>query len=302
MLTNLFSKPLTLEIGEQTVRFESLGDFEFALAGRTDVPASKLAALSKLSAEELTRAAKNIKAVERQFVDLLTRSIESPETLNAAFAELEPDLFSNDHDWRQIVLALQRKPNEDYAELKRLSLVKYLQYLSSRQELIKHTYAVKQLEQDRSSSLQDSGQHPMKETVVLDSTVVNTDHDEADEMSRLPKGEAKLVSVPPGKTMEFRLSTHAFKLVRNGGYKLVDHTGETHELQEGKNIVGRDVACNVVIDASCRDISRLHLIVEPLASQQVRLTDLSSHGTFIPVHFFCDNDATSPTPAASAAQ
>jgi hypothetical protein len=41
------------------------------------------------------------------------------------------------------------------------------------------------------------------------------------------------------------------------------------------------VVCNVVVNSGHRDVSRLHMIVEQLAPGQVRLTDLSSHGTFV---------------------
>ena len=50
-------------------------------------------------------------------------------------------------------------------------------------------------------------------------------------------------------------------------------------LRVGKNIVGRDSACDVLINAAHRDVSRRHLIIEVEPGDRIRLTDISSHGT-----------------------
>ena len=82
--------------------------------------------------------------------------------------------------------------------------------------------------------------------------------------------------------MDILLSKYGFKLKADDNISLVDQTGVSHLLQDGKNIVGRDDVCNVVVQHGMRDVSRLHLIIERLGQDTLRLTDLSSHGTFIP--------------------
>jgi hypothetical protein len=42
MLNKFFTKPIELLIGEQKLKFCSISDFEFGLAGRTAVPSKKL--------------------------------------------------------------------------------------------------------------------------------------------------------------------------------------------------------------------------------------------------------------------
>ena len=59
--------------------------------------------------------------------------------------------------------------------------------------------------------------------------------------------------------------------------EIVDEHGAVHQLNPGKNIVGRDSVCNVVVTNSLRDVSRMHLIIEPLE----RWND-SFHGSLIP--------------------
>ena len=76
MLDRLFSKALSLVINGEEISFHTLAEFEFALGGRTNVPASKLADLIVLSPDDLKREAKSIKTVEKRFVDILSRSID----------------------------------------------------------------------------------------------------------------------------------------------------------------------------------------------------------------------------------
>jgi len=45
MLNNLFNKPVEIVVGEQTIKFSSLTDFEFCLAGRTSVPSLQISAI-----------------------------------------------------------------------------------------------------------------------------------------------------------------------------------------------------------------------------------------------------------------
>ena len=100
---------------------------------------------------------------------------------------------------------------------------------------------------------------------------------------RLPKGEAVILPFNHESTITIQLSKHAFLLSWiDGVLCLTEDDGQRSELQAGKNIIGRDTVCNIAVDSSYRDVSRLHLIIEPLDGDQVRFTDLSAHGTFLP--------------------
>ncbi len=142
MLDRLFSKALSLVINGEEISFHTLAEFEFALGGRTNVPATKLADLIMLSPDELKREAKSIKAVEKRFVDILSRSIEQPGEIGRLVREVDIQVFSNDYDWRSIFKALNQE-DDAYDELRRVAVVKYMQYLRSRQDVIKQTYKVK---------------------------------------------------------------------------------------------------------------------------------------------------------------
>lgn len=299
MLDKLFSKALTLEINGEEISFNALPEFEFALGGRTNVPATKLADLIMLSPDELKREAKSIKSVEKRFVDILSRSIEQPGEIGKLVREVDIQVFSNDYDWRSIFKALN-KVGDEYDEIRRIAVVKYMQYLRSRQDVIKQTYKVKLKEAERNGhpvephsrpagnsapleETKDSLKDSMKETSIFDSISLEAPVDITDApFTRLPKGEALVVNPRNRADFEMKLSKHHFH-VRNGeSIVIVDENGSEHTLNEGKNIIGRDAVCNVVVDTSLRDVSRMHLIMEPLDDGSIRFTDLSSHGTFLP--------------------
>lgn len=309
MLDKLFAKPLSLKIGGQDISFNTLKEFDFALSGRTEVPSKKMAELLVLSPDDLKREAKSIKAVEKQFVEILSNSIESQTSIAEYLKKIDSKVFSQDHNWREIMSSLQQK-DDDYDELRRLALVKYMQYLTARQEVIKHTYSVKKMAMKAASaeapaeevdeapedrlaetkdSLRDSkapavaSPAALRETVILDTKVIQLEPKQKESFTRMPKGEAFKISLSKGEKMDILLSKHPYRVVHeNNGIFFTDDSGTRHELQSGKNIIGRDTVCNVVVNAAFRDISRLHVIIERLTENDFRVTDLSSHGTFLP--------------------
>ena len=75
MLNKFFSKPVELNVGDKTLRFCSIPDFEFCLNGRTSVPSKKISEMVKLSTKKLKNEAVTIKDIEKRFVNILSRSI-----------------------------------------------------------------------------------------------------------------------------------------------------------------------------------------------------------------------------------
>ena len=298
VLNKLFSKALSLKIGGQEISFNTLAEVEFALSGRTDVPAKKIAEMVGLSLKELRLEAKAIKNVEQQFVEVLSKSIEEPGSITKYLDKLDAHVFSQDHHWRDIMRSLADK-DKSYDELRRVALVKYMQYLRSRQDVIKQTHKVKKREREliesqgvasksddgsvAQSESEDAAVSNLKETVIFDSVILEQQADKTSEFSRLPKGEMINISVGDGQRVSLRFSKHDFKIANDGGsYRIIDDQDRDYPLENGKNIIGRDSVCNVIVDNIYRDVSRIHLIIEPLDEYKLRFTDLSSHGTFLP--------------------
>lgn len=298
VLNKLFTKALSLEVAGQAISFTTLAEVEFALSGRIDVPAKKIAEMVGLSLKELRQEAQAIKNVEQQFVEVLSKSIEEPGSITKYLDKLDVHVFSQDHHWRDIMRSLNNK-DKSYDELRRVALVKYMQYLRSRQDVIKQTYKVKKRERQlvehqgaesntgegsvADSERQDAPIRDLRETIIFDSVIIEQQADKTSEFSRLPKGELVNISLGAGQRVNLRFSKHDFQLANDSGsYRIIDDQDRDYPLQDGKNIIGRDSVCNVIIDNVYRDVSRIHLIIEPLDDHKVRFTDLSSHGTFLP--------------------
>ena len=298
MLDKLFAKPVELLIGEQKLNFHTLVDFEFALNGRTSIPANKMSDLVKFSVQQLKKEAHTIKEVEKRFVSILSKSIEEPESIARAIRELDPIIFSGDHGWREIISALNNADDDadNINEFRRLAIVKYMQYLSSRQEIIKYLYSEKNRINPEPVQEESQEQDMMKTTVVLDSTVIGTPMGKSDDsqgdMARMPKGEAVTINLMPGKEVDIFLSKHECKLKGGKDIEFIDHNGKNHILQDGRNVVGRDAVSTIHMEQGLRDISRLHLVIEKLGNNQVSLTDLSSHGTYLPVKYIQEHSNT----------
>ncbi len=71
--------------------------------------------------------------------------------------------------------------------------------------------------------------------------------------------------------------------------EFVDESGHRHDLKNGKNIIGRGASSDIVMSQNLRDISRMHMVIEGADTNMLYLTDLSSHGTYIPAKYLTDN-------------
>jgi FHA domain-containing protein len=287
MLNKFFAKPIEITVGEQTLKFSSLADFEFALAGRTSVPSKKITSMVKFSLDELKKEAKTIKEIEKQFVSMLSKSIEDPESINRALREMDAQIFSQDHGWRLIIAALHGG-DEELNEFRRVALVKYMQYLSSRQEIIKYLYSEKKKHVVGTLPNGAETSNEFKDTLMLENTVFEpvAGSKTSDEMEKMPKGENVTIRMKAGKEIDVLISKHPCKIIADeSGIKFIDESGRSYTLKLGKNVIGRDSKSDIMMDPNLRDVSRMHLVIETDDTNTLYMTDLSAHGTYIPLKY-----------------
>jgi hypothetical protein len=284
MLNKFFTKPIEMKIGDQNYKFCSIADFEFSIAGRTAVPSKKITDMVKFSTQQLKKEATTIKDIEKRFVAILSKSIEDTHSIDRAMRELDPVIFSQDHNWRDIITALNRGESE-LNPFRRIALVKYMQYLSARQEIIKYLYSEKKKYAIETGT--DVGEPgPLKDTVILENTVFEPAERENtgpnDKFERMPKGEAVTITLSQGDEVEVLLSRHACRLVSKDNKLLfMDNQDRTYELKKGRSIVGRDSVATIMMEPGLRDVSRMHIVIEKFDDATVQITDLSSHGTYL---------------------
>ncbi len=285
MLDKLFAKPMELVIAGQTVSFLSIADFEFCLSGRTSVPSKKITDMVKCTAKQLQVEAHTIKDIEKRFVAILTHSIEDPSSISRSLKELDTSIFSQDHRWRDIITALN-DGGDEFNPFRRVALVKYMQYLSSRQDIIKYLYSEKKKlvgEKQNGKSETIEGES-FKDTLIFENTIFepNIENSKGGEFERMPKGESVITTLKPKERIIIMLSKHKCEIEANEQIFFIDQAGRKHVLDLGRNTIGRDASGTVIIDPGLRDVSRMHLVIENLGDNSLQLTDLSSHGTYIP--------------------
>lgn len=284
---------LSLELDDKVVNFNGLAEFEFALSSRTEFPVRKVAHLVERPAEELEHVATQIRQVEKRFAEVLTQSLQRPGTIGALLREIEVKLFSQDHDWREIVQALNRRGPE-FDDYRKIALVKYMQYLGSRQDVLRSIYMEKvsgtapadappeinKVSAPRVASADDTQVVSMRDTAIFDLGALAPEDESA--FVALPRGESVRIRANPGEPLEIKLSGCRCKLLAGRHCYLIDDVGNRHVLQVGPNLVGRHATCDVVLEDQHRSVSRKHLVVEPIGESDILLTDISSHGTFVP--------------------
>jgi hypothetical protein len=289
MFRKMLIDVLDISIDGERYVFQSPRDFEFALSGRTCVPAPKIAALSRLGDDELLREAEAIRAVEQRFAEALSGTLEDITSVGPLLMTMEPSIISQDNSWRSIISALNgadRIP-ETY---KKIALVKYMQYLTSRQEVVKNLYANRH-RQETGEARPGNGSavyRPtarFRETMLFDLNGAPDLERQETSFSRLPKGETVEVDLEESRAIDLLLAKHQCRILLRDRLLFVDESGRDSELRVGRNVIGRDATSDVIIDAGLRDVSRKHLIVESDGVGQIRLTDISSHGTSLPPRF-----------------
>lgn len=288
MFAKLFrKKPLNILIANQKQTFNSVQEFEFALNGRTHVTHDRVRRSLSLSDEELKKEAKGIKNVEKRFVKMLTHFLNTDTDVGAHILDLDPKLFSHDHDWRAIIAELNKQPNnmDDY---KQVALVKYMQYLSTRQEVVKAIFRDRMArnEQLRVELEKPEDATEFSETIIFNVEDVNKAlKEDYKPLVRIPKGEPVVIPLVRNTPVPIMLSTHHFTLQCEEGMVLQDESGERFQLNPGRNFIGRHSQAQVTVSGDYRDISRKHLIIEYVPPCQTCLTDISSHGTSVPPEY-----------------
>ncbi len=275
----------------ESVLGTSLQAFEDNLSQRTKVPPERIVEFLACSNAELEQQARVIEEVERRFTILLDRCEKEPDNLGPFMRALDPKAFSRDHDWRSLVLALSRQGG-GYETYKRVALTKYLEYLSFRKELLnficsrrKQSGQAGRLAKDVGKALGGPDQRSaasLKQTDAFGMTRVAAMPMASDKYVRLPDKETVRLALRKGESLLLFLASHRFELKAQADeLALVDERGVSHYLPAGRSSIGRHIDNDVMLDARYQEISRFHLIIERDEPPTLRLTDISSFGTFV---------------------
>ncbi len=164
-----------------------------------------------------------------------------------------------------------------------------MQYLSSRQEIIKYLYSEKKKGAKITTNDEegDISAELLKDTLVLENTVFEPLSDSGGnaQLERMLKGENVTIALKEGKKIPIFLSKHECTIMPGSPNKFIDQAGRSYDLQVGKTTIGRDAKCTILIDPKLRDVSRTHVVLELDQDNTLYLTDFSSHGTYLPAKY-----------------
>lgn len=261
--------------GADKLRFEHIADFDFALSARTGVLPARLHELMRRSAGDLEAEAVGIRNLDQRITDILSANEAEAVPCGPAVAQIGIAVFSKDFDWRSLFAQLVELPASEDGYV-RTALRKYQLYLNARLSTVRTVLALLCRDPVVASEEMDA-----KATVMF--TADGEMHEfTRDELRRLPQGEAVTLRLAPGSAISLKLARHQFSLIHNREWALVADNGKTYTLHDGVNCVGRGRDNDVSLDSDFRNVSRKHLLAQPLANDVILLTDISSHGTYVP--------------------
>ena len=284
MLSRLLSRPVRLDLGASTLKFRSKRELELALGNRTTVSPLTIATLSGLTDEALVREA----GIYRHLEQCIVKAVSQHQGVEELLVEIDLATITEENDWRSVIRGV-RTLDPSANAYKRCALLKFMEYLTSRQEL------VNTIRGNRQHQMVDAGksepgaiaENHARQTLVFDLPELlaagsQEDGELDDEFNRVPKGESIEIEFDRHQSLNLLMARYRFTMVSGEPYLLVDENGNDLKLRRGKNIVGRSAQCDVAIDSVFKAISRKHLIVEAYGTGIVKLTDISTLGTFVP--------------------
>lgn len=123
----------------------------------------------------------------------------------------------------------------------------------------------------------------LAETRAFDHAVRGLGRMGSDQYQRLPHNRTVTIDLARGERMELWLASYRYVLqLAKSSLQLIDAKGKVHLVFQGTSTVGRRGNNDLVTERDMGDISREHLIIDWEGGESVRLTDLSSLGTFVP--------------------
>ena len=268
---------IVLQIDGQPAGFASPAEFEAALRSRIEVVAGTMRRMAKCTDEELRGEVNLTRALHKKLTTSLLRIEEIGVPLSQIWRELDLGKIHEEHQWQEILYALADLGVAD--QYRRVALVRYIQYLKSRRDGVGELLRERESGKTQLGSVAASQMETMAGTAVDDITY--TSMQRSAEYSRLPPRHAVEVTITAGEPVTIFLAHRKMRLVTTDeGMVLSDDTGLTAPIQTGRTIIGRSSDCDVVLHNAPADVSRKHLMIE-CTPQDLRLTDLSSHGTYV---------------------
>ncbi|HET7174901.1 MAG TPA: FHA domain-containing protein [Gammaproteobacteria bacterium] len=270
--------PLRLDIGGNWQTFVSEEQYSSFLAERIEMNAGRIEDLASLDGHGVQRELRHTRRSHQNAVDILVRSMETRTRLRYLWGLLDVSKVPDEHDWQSILFAAGSADNISDSAL-RLTLTHYVHYLEARREILESMGR-----EWRSAAMRGSGKPVVPNGMRQDMAPISRFTTRRNQLyARLPRRRAVNLDMNARREAVVYLARNRVVLKLEGArVVLQQQDGTAHLLRVGRNMVGRSAQCEVCMDAGHSDISRQHLLIEVAEGNQLRLTDLSSRGTYMP--------------------
>src|SRR5579859_1842806 len=270
--------PLRLELRGQWQVFSDEQDYTRFLSSHSEVPAEHIERLADLDSHGVQRQLRHTRRSHKNSVDLLVRALETGQRLRYLWGMLDVDKVPDEQDWPTILFAVGSNDRVSDSAL-RLTLTHYIHYLESRRDLLETLGR-----EYRAGS--GGGSRPvmpraMRSEAVPPSSRFTTRLNQL--YARLPRRRAVNLDLNRHPEIIVYLARNRFTLKLIGGQVVLQQQdGVSYEVRPGRTMLGRSAQCDICLDSASADISRQHLLIEMTVEHHLRLTDLSSRGTYLP--------------------
>ncbi len=276
-----FSQPVHLSVKGIPEMVTSLEQFDQALTPKIKINTELYARLLTLDDDRLN----SLTSATRQAADLLQRvlkrAVGNPNALNELFKKLGTAFFTEDHAWRRLFMSLRGLPSTR-DDLKLLALSKYRSYLLARLEALNNIGSNRLQSQIHCTA--DSEAESVTELVVQKPGVtqeLSSSETIIRDVVQLPKGKTTAIRADDMASVDVWMARSRFRIEMWDKTSFIDSHGQSTKLKEGRNMVGRALHNDVVIDPNYPEVSRDHMIIDIRDGRPVGVTDLSSGGTYI---------------------
>ena len=274
MIARLFRRGVSLRLAGREVRARRASDLREALMPHVPVSAARIAELG--STEDPALAAR-VAALEQVGAGIAKALADGTDPLAAvadtgtALERPWPDALSAARDWR-----------DGRAPFRRALADALLAHVGAERECLRTLLANRSRAPAPGSETSIDVDASMRQRLVFDPAAIAGEDGNGVEFNRMPKGDPLEIPMRDGQALELMLAQHRFLIVSGTPWLLIDELGEDIRLKPGRNVVGRSVDCEAVVHDSYRAISRRHAVLETEGTALLRITDISSLGTFVP--------------------
>jgi hypothetical protein len=276
-----FSEPVELSLDGMPEEISSLEQFDLALSAKTQIDTQLFSRFMNLPDDKLAAFTVTTRQSADRLQAALKRAVDQPAEVTGLLTDFGPMFFTEDHQWRQLFCRLARLSSERN-DLKLVALTKYRRYLLARLSAL-NGIGCNRLQSEihlRAASLtEDVTQLALNQPDVTQE--LSSSETFIRDVVRLPRGQTLGLRAESEASVEIWLSKRKFRIEMWEETSLIDTSGQSTKLKEGRNMVGRALYNDVVVDPSYNEVSRSHMIVDIAGGRPVRITDLSSGGTYV---------------------